>query len=120
VRDHAEVAALNGTKGELEAVTLQGGERLPVSVLFVFLGARPCTEWLDGAIARDDDGFILTGPAADGDELLATSLPGVFAAGEVRSGSAKRCAAALGEGAMAVQLAHALLGPVPPRSVASS
>ncbi len=60
-------------------------------------------------MARDDNGFILTGPAANVDNLLETDVPGVFAAGDVRSGSTKRCATAVGEGAMAVQFVHAHL-----------
>ena len=106
VRDRSEVAALHGKEGHLEAVTLKNGERLPLSFLFFFLGARPCTEWLDGAVARDDRGFILTGDAAGAETLLETSVPGLFAAGDVRSGSTKRCAAAVGEGSMAVQFVH--------------
>jgi thioredoxin reductase (NADPH) len=109
VRDRSEIAELHGDDGKLEAVTLKGGERLPFSFLFLFLGALPCTEWLDGAVKRDDKGFVLTGPAADADGLLETSVPGVFAAGDVRSGSTKRCATAVGEGAMAVQFVHAHL-----------
>jgi thioredoxin reductase (NADPH) len=58
-------------------------------------------------VLRDEHGFVLTGAAANAEHLLETSLPGVFAAGDVRSGSTKRCAAAVGEGAMAVQLVHA-------------
>jgi thioredoxin reductase (NADPH) len=107
VRDKSEIAALHGNDGQLEAVTLTSGERLPFSYLFLFLGALPCTEWLDDKIGRDDDGFILTGPAAGVDKLLETTVPGVFAAGDVRSGSTKRCATAVGEGALAVQLVHA-------------
>jgi thioredoxin reductase (NADPH) len=106
VRDRSEIAALHGRDGELEAVTLASGERLAFSFLFLFLGALPCTDWLDGAVARDDKGFVLTGAAAGADHLLETSLPGVFAAGDVRSGSTKRCATAVGEGAMAVQFVH--------------
>jgi hypothetical protein len=83
--------------------------RLPFSFLFVFLGARPCTDWLGDVVARDENGFILTGAAARGEYLLETSVQGVFAAGDVRSGSTKRCASAVGEGAMAVQLVHAYL-----------
>ena len=109
VRDHSEIATLHGAEGQLDGVTLTSGERLPFSFLFLFLGARPCTEWLDDTVARDDDGFILTGPAANTTNLLETSVPGVFAAGDVRSGSTKRCATAVGEGAMAVQLVHAHL-----------
>ena len=100
---------MHGKDGQLESVTLKSGEHLPLSFLFLFLGALPCTEWLDGAVARDENGFILTGAAAGADYLLETSLPGVFAAGDVRSGSTKRCATAVGEGAMAVQLVHARL-----------
>jgi thioredoxin reductase (NADPH) len=106
VRDRSEIAALHGEDGRLEGVTLKTGDRLPFSFLFLFLGATPCTEWLDDTVARDDDGFILTGAAANTDNLLETSVPGVFAAGDVRSGSTKRCAAAVGEGAMAVQFVH--------------
>jgi thioredoxin reductase (NADPH) len=106
VRDRSEIAELHGEDGKLEAVTLKSGERLPLSFLFLFLGALPCTEWLDGAVARDDHGFILTGAAAEAEGLLTTSVPGVFAAGDVRSTSTKRCATAVGEGAMAVQLVH--------------
>ena len=109
VRDRSEIAALHGNDGQLEAVTLQDGERLPFSFLFLFLGAQPCTDWLGDAVARDENGFILTGADADADNLLETSVPGVFAAGDVRSGSTKRCATAVGEGAMAVQFVHAHL-----------
>jgi thioredoxin reductase (NADPH) len=106
VRDSSEIAALHGTQGRLEEVTLKSGERLPFSFLFFFLGAQPCTEWLDDAVARAADGFILTGDAAGADNLLETSVPGIFAAGDVRSGSTKRCAAAVGEGSMAVTFVH--------------
>jgi thioredoxin reductase (NADPH) len=109
VRDSSEIGALHGDDGFLKGVTLKSGERLPFSFLFLFLGAQPCTEWLDDAVARDEDGFVLTGAAAGGDYLLETSVSGVFAAGDVRSGSIKRCAAAVGEGSMAVQLVHARL-----------
>ena len=109
VRDRSEVAELHGENGQLEAVTLRTGERLPFSSLFLFLGALPCTEWLGDVVARDENGFILTGAAADTDDALETSLPGVFAAGDVRSGSTKRCATAVGEGAMAVQFVHGRL-----------
>ena len=109
VRDLTEIDALHGEDGRLEAVTLKTGERLSFSFLFLFLGARPCTEWLDDTVARDADGFVLTGGAAGGEYLLETNVPGLFAAGDVRSGSTKRCATAVGEGAMAVQLVHARL-----------
>jgi len=113
VRDRSEIAALHGARGQLEAVTLTSRERLAFSVLFLFLGARPNTEWLEGTIERDDSGFILTGADADADDLLETSIPRVFAAGDVRAGSAKRVAAAVGEGAMTVQFVHARLAPRP-------
>src|SRR5919204_4705462 len=106
VRDRSEIAALHGKDGRLEAVTLTSGEQLPFSFLFLFLGARPYTDWLDDVVARAADGFILTGDAAGADNLLETSVPGIFAAGDVRSGSTKRCAAAVGEGSMAVQFVH--------------
>ncbi len=109
VRDRSEIAELHGTDGQLEAVTLKSGERLPFSYLFLFLGALPCTEWLDDAVDRDANGFILTGALAGVDRLLDTNVPGILAAGDVRSGSTKRCATAVGEGAMAVQLVHAYL-----------
>jgi len=88
------------------AVVSHERERLPLRFLFFFLGAAPCTEWLDDSVARDENGFILTGPAAGADRLLETNVPGVLAAGDVRSGSTKRCATAVGEGAMAVQFVH--------------
>ena len=109
VRGRSEIAALHGDAGRLESVTLTSGERLSFSVLFLFLGAHPCTDWLGDTVARDADGFVLTGPSAGAEFLLATSVPGVFAAGDVRSGSTKRCATAVGEGSMAVQLVHAHL-----------
>jgi len=64
-------------------------------------------------VGRDHDGFVLTGAAANVDHLLATDVPGVFAAGDVRSGSTKRCATAVGEGSMAVQMIHAYLSRTP-------
>jgi thioredoxin reductase (NADPH) len=113
VRDRSEIAELHGEDGRLTAVTFQSGERLPYSFLFLFLGALPCTEWLDDTVGRDDNGFVLTGASAGADFLLETDIPGVFAAGDVRSGSTKRCATAVGEGAMAVQLVHAHLSRTP-------
>jgi len=106
VRDSSEIATLHGTAGELASVTLRTGEQLPFSFLFLFLGASPCTEWLGDTVRRDDAGFILTGPAAGAPGLLETNIPGILAVGDVRSGSVKRCATAVGEGAMAVQLVH--------------
>ena len=108
VRDRSEVAELHGDNGRVEAVALQTGERLPFSSLFLFLGA-PCTEWLGDVVARDENGFILTRRRRGPDDALNPSGAGVFAAGDVRSGSTKRCATAVGEGAMAVQFVHGRL-----------
>ena len=123
---HAQLRELLGD-GALEAVTVQDTSAgttatLPVVAAFVFIGADPCTGWLGDAIVTDDDGFVVTGaelqltlldPAADGRErspfALETSRPGVFAVGDVRSGSIKRVASAVGEGAMAVLLLHQYL-----------
>jgi thioredoxin reductase (NADPH) len=95
---------------------------LDVGGLFVFIGADPCTEWLDGALAKDDDGFLLTGVDLEVTHLggttgaigrpalpLETSLPGVFTVGDGRSGSIKRVASAVGEGSMAVRVIHEYL-----------
>jgi thioredoxin reductase (NADPH) len=109
IRDRSEIAQLHGADGQLEAVTLRSGERLPFAFLFLFLGAQPCTDWLGDVVARDENGFILTGAAAGAEYILETSVAGILAAGDVRSGSTKRCATAVGEGAMAVQLIHAYL-----------
>jgi thioredoxin reductase (NADPH) len=89
---------------------------IPCQALFVLIGAEPHTDWLDQQLATDGHGFLLTGRdlpperlSLYGDEppfLLETSLPGVFAVGDVRSGSVKRVAAAVGEGSMAVSFAH--------------
>jgi thioredoxin reductase (NADPH) len=95
-------------------------QTLPARELMVFIGANPCTGWLAGTVALDSGGYVRTGPDAalavgsnDADReprrtpaLLETSVPGVFAAGDVRSGSTKRVASAVGEGAMAVRLVH--------------
>lgn len=119
VRDRSQIAGLHGRDGKLDAVTLDDGERLPFSFLFLFLGARPGTEWLDASVARAPDGFILTGALADTADLLETSIAGVFAAGDVRAGSTKRCATAVGEGAMAVQFVHAFLAAQETQAAAS-
>ena len=91
----------------------EGESELPIRGLFVFIGARPRTGWLGGQLAADSDGFLLTGAdiavsGLAGDAtiplFLETSRPGIFAVGDVRSGSVKRAAAAIGEGSMAVRL----------------
>jgi thioredoxin reductase (NADPH) len=113
VRDRAEIAELHGRDGRLEAVTLTDGDRPPLEFLFLFLGAAPCTDWLAGVVARDGDGFILTGPDAGVAGQPDTSVRGVYSAGDVRAGSIKRCATAVGEGAAAVRSVHEHLVPVP-------
>ena len=106
VRDRSEISALHGEDGQLSGVTLTDGTELPFSFLFLFLGASPCTEWLGDVVARDEHGFVLTGPEAGAEGLLETSVPGVYAAGDVRAGSIKRCATAVGEGAAVVRFVH--------------
>lgn len=114
-------------RGRLEGITLVDGqsgatESVPAAALFVLIGAEPHTWWLDGIVERDDRGYVVTGrdllragrpPAGWTLERpplrLETSLPGVFAAGDVRHGSVKRVATAVGEGAAAVQLVHEYL-----------
>lgn len=113
VRDRSEIGELHGEDGVLEGVTLLDGTRLPFSFLFLFLGASPCTDWLGEAVARDGKGFVLTGAEAGAEGLLETSVPGVYAAGDVRSGSIKRCATAVGEGATAVRFVHEHLAETP-------
>jgi thioredoxin reductase (NADPH) len=112
----AEVSGLEGTDGMLEAVRWRrratGEEvRRPVRHLFLFIGAAPNTEWLNGSgVALDAHGFVLTGADAAGDcRPLETNRRGVFAIGDVRSGSVKRVAAAVGEGAQVAAALHAFL-----------
>jgi len=127
VRTCTEVVAAQGTD-HLERLTLRDSnsgqsQTVNASYLFVFIGAAPRTDWLDGVILRDQRGFVPTGPdlptsgqnRPPGWELdrvpyhLETSVPGVFVAGDVRAESAKRVASAVGEGAMAVMLVHRYL-----------
>jgi thioredoxin reductase (NADPH) len=117
VRDQSEIAELHGSDGELEGVTLKDGDRLSFSNLFLFLGADPCAHWLGEAVERDENGFVLTGSDVGADDLLETSVPGVYAVGDVRSGSAKRVATAVGEGAMVVRFVHQRLGHPSPVNV---
>jgi thioredoxin reductase (NADPH) len=122
VRYRSEVVSGRGD-GHLEALTLADRdsdvtEEVSSSWLFVFIGARPRTEWLGPDVVRDDKGFVVTGqdlvgpastqrwPLTRAPFALETSLPGVFAAGDVRLDSMKRVASAVGEGAMSIYLVH--------------
>ncbi len=119
VRLHTEV--IGGAGGDrLEELTLvaraSGTEEVvPADALFVMIGAQPHTEWLPAEVRRDDRGYVLTGadlgsdgPLSRAPLLLETSMPGVFAAGDIRHGSVKRVASAVGEGSVAIQLLHQL------------
>jgi thioredoxin reductase (NADPH) len=126
VRLRTEVTQVHGA-GRLEALTIRDKgtettETLPAAALFILIGAEPHTDWLATTVERDNRGFLLTGrellrdgrplPAWPLDRpplLLETSLPGVFVAGDVRHGSVKRVASAVGEGATAIQLVHTYL-----------
>jgi thioredoxin reductase (NADPH) len=111
-----EPVALDGSDGALEAVTLRARrdgreERRPARYLFSFIGAEPNTDWLHTCgVALDARGFVLTGAEAGADRVpLETSRHGVFAIGDVRSGSVKRVAASVGDGAQVVASIHACL-----------
>jgi thioredoxin reductase (NADPH) len=118
----SELAALHGEPaGSLTGVTIRdrscGATRqLPVRQLFMFIGAEPNTRWLDGCVELDEKGYVLTAARGAGDSTAAarytlqTSLPRVFAIGDVRGGSTKRVASAVGEGAAAVAQIHSFLG----------
>jgi thioredoxin reductase (NADPH) len=126
VRTCTEVIRADGD-GHLEQLTLRNTangstETVDAGMLFVFIGAAPLTDWLDGVVVRDDHGFVVAGPDLSvsgqkppGWQLdrapyhLETSVPGVFVAGDARADSAKRVASAVGEGAMAVMLVHRYL-----------
>jgi len=120
LRTRTEIAAVHGTE-HLERATFttpDGAVDLELAAAFVFIGQQPRTSWLEGCVARDERGFVVTGPDLDRDAgwalgrqpfLLEASLPGVFAAGDVRHRSIKRIASAVGEGAMAVQFVHQYL-----------
>jgi thioredoxin reductase (NADPH) len=121
VRTGATATAAEGD-GRLQRLRIREADGpeavLDVDACFVFIGASPRTDWLDGVVARDERGFILAGPDAAGDGwplsrdpyLLETSVPGVFVAGDVRARSVKRVASAVGEGSMAITLVHQYLG----------
>jgi thioredoxin reductase (NADPH) len=119
------VAVTGGAgQGRLERLTLTdlesgAAETVDAGALFVLIGAEPRTQWLPAAVRRDPSGFVLTGtdllrdgrvtepwPLRRQPMLLESSLPGVFAAGDVRHGSVKRVASAVGEGSTAIQLVH--------------
>jgi thioredoxin reductase (NADPH) len=121
VRANSTVVAAEGG-GHVERITIKNlktgaTEQVPADGLFVFIGATPRTEWLENTVARDKDGFVLSGfdcfsngssewPLDRRPYLLETSAPGVFVAGDVRKGSVKRLTSAAGEGAMAVHFIH--------------
>jgi thioredoxin reductase (NADPH) len=126
VRTCTEVVAGSGDD-HLETLTLRStatgdAETVDAQLLFLFIGAAPLTDWLDGVVVRDDKGFVVAGPdlSVEGERPrgwdldrmpyhLETSVPGVFVAGDARSESAKRVASAVGEGALAVMLVHRYL-----------
>ena len=123
VQTESQVAAVHGEE-RLQTISILcrktgSVDTVPASSLFVFIGAEPRTDWMDGFIQRDSKGFILTGPdlMPDGKRpkgwtmdrdpgLLEASVPGVFAVGDVRHGSIKRVASSVGEGSIAVQFVH--------------
>jgi thioredoxin reductase (NADPH) len=121
VRTSTEAIAADGDEDRLRGLRIRDGDgeesELEADACFVFIGASPRTDWLDGVIARDQRGFILAGPDAQAagwplkrdPYLLETTVPGVFVAGDVRARSIKRVASAVGEGSMAVSLIHQYL-----------
>jgi thioredoxin reductase (NADPH) len=121
VRTGSQAVAAIGEEGRLARLRIRGADGVEaeedVDACFIFIGAAPRTDWLDGVVARDERGFILAGPEVrqHGWPLarepygLETSVPGVFVAGDVRARSIKRVASAVGEGSMAVSLIHEYL-----------
>jgi len=128
IRNGTAVCSLSGDgrleRVEIEETTTKRRQTLPAAALFVLVGAEPHTEWLAGAVVLDEAGYVVTGPDLGADlrhqslwadrnrdpYLLETSLPGVFAAGDTRSGSVKRVAAAVGEGSIAIRFVTEHLG----------
>jgi thioredoxin reductase (NADPH) len=121
IRTETSAVSAEGEDGHLRRLRVRGPDGaespLDVDACFVFIGASPRTDWLEGVVARDEHGFILAGPDAQphGWPLkrdpypLETSVPGIFVAGDVRARSIKRVASAVGEGSMAVSLIHEYL-----------
>jgi thioredoxin reductase (NADPH) len=127
VRTRTRIVALEGSGSHLERVRWHNDatgeeETREIRHVFLMIGADPNTSWLANCVALDDKGFVKTGndlssqdlaaahwPLARSPYLLETTLPGLFAAGDVRAGSVKRIAAAVGEGASCVQLVHKVL-----------
>jgi thioredoxin reductase (NADPH) len=123
VEPRTQVIALEGEGEHLERIRVctPGGEQVrEAGSIFIFIGAEPRTDWLPAGLARDQKGFLLAGPdlKAKAREawkldrepyLLETSIPGIFVAGDVRHGSVKRCASAVGEGSIAIQFVHQYL-----------
>jgi thioredoxin reductase (NADPH) len=129
VETHSQVVEVHGD-GHLESVSIHCGdsgktEKVPTNLLSIFIGAEPNTDWLSGVVERDKRGFILTGadlvrdgkrpqgwPLGRDPYWPETSVPGIFAAGDVRHGSVKRVASGVGEGSIAVQFTHQYLSEV--------
>jgi thioredoxin reductase (NADPH) len=129
IQTHSQVVEVHGDT-HLEAISIRSGDNgetstVPTNLLSVFIGAEPNTEWLSGVVERDVRGFILTGAdlVRDGKRpkgwqlernpyWVESSVPGVFAAGDVRYGSVKRVASGVGEGSIAVQFTHQYLSEV--------
>jgi thioredoxin reductase (NADPH) len=124
VRTQVTVAEAHG-EGHLESVSIRNGatgeiERHPAVGMFIFIGAAPRTDWLGGAVARDERGFVLSGPDLPEGKwplerapyLLEANVPGVFVAGDVRHGSVKRVASGVGEGSIAITFVHQYLAEV--------
>jgi thioredoxin reductase (NADPH) len=117
VRTHSTAVEAQGEDDHLARLMVdgpEGRETLEADACFVFIGAQPRTDWLEGVVARDDRGFILAGrdaqsagwPLPREPYTLETTVPGVFVAGDVRARSIKRVASAVGEGSMAISLIH--------------
>src|SRR5919198_2778777 len=127
LRPQTEIVAVEGGGNHLDSVYWRNSqtgqtEKHKISHVFIMTGADPNTRWLNGCIALDDKGFIKTGPDLSPENvsaagwpimrqpyLLETSLPGVFAVGDVRGGSIKRVASAVGEGSIAISFVHKVL-----------